>query len=413
MQKLKWIALLMGLCLLISGCQSGEKETVQNNEKTEIALDSSEQIRQQEMMKKCRSIFNDVEQEQWKDSLSRTREIVRRLGESGYCAIDTENQVDMTHPEELENVIRFAEKGKNGETVVFCKAAVLCVSPDGGLIQYCFYSEDDVVRYSETDYDYGNGRLSAAKTIRYEACVFNRTEEGYLMIEGHLMGEGDWYAPEEVHFALRLDPLEEQCREWNRRYILPVSYSLNNMFITEWNSDNYGDLDFYDVFERFYGEKNEKDFPYVMNHDLSVGEEYPVPSKELETVVQRHFSITDQELHNRLRYDPDRDCYLFRPRGAYEYDYADIPFPEVVSGNENEDGSLTLLVNAVYPNENNSRLFSHEVMVKETDGEVHYLSNHLLDGEDISRWWHENRYTDQEWEDRYKNQEGSSGEIEE
>lgn len=48
----------------------------------------------------------------------------------------------------------------------------------------------------------------------------------------------------------------------------------------------------------------------------------------------------------------------------------DIPYPEVVSYTENEDGSLTLLVNAVYANENTSRLFSHEVTVKDIDGKT-------------------------------------------
>ena len=56
---------------------------------------------------------------------------------------------------------------------------------------------------------------------------------------------------EEKHIALRVEHLDEECRELCAKYIEPVSYSLNNMFITSWNKDDYSNLDFYDIFDRF------------------------------------------------------------------------------------------------------------------------------------------------------------------
>ena len=80
-----------------------------------------------------------------------------------------------------------------------------------------------------------------------------------------------------------------------------------------------------------------------------------------------------------LRYNADTDSYIFRPRGFYEFDYAEIPYPEVQAYEENADGSVTLFVNAVYPNGNTSKLFTQKVTVKDEDGNIYYLSNEIDD----------------------------------
>ena len=64
-----------------------------------------------------------------------------------------------------------------------------------------------------------------------------------------------------------------------------------------------------------------------------------------------------------------------------EIDYAEIPYSEVVGCVQNADGSMTLTVNAVFPLKNTSRLFAHN-----SEGE---------------HWWHSDRYTDEEWQERY------------
>ena len=52
--------------------------------------------------------------------------------------------------------------------------------------------------------------------------------------------------------ALRVEPLDEKCRELNRCYILPVSYGKNNMFLINWNENDFGELNFYDLYDIFY-----------------------------------------------------------------------------------------------------------------------------------------------------------------
>ena len=45
--------------------------------------------------------------------------------------------------------------------------------------------------------------------------------------------------------GFRVEPLDEACRELNRKYVMPVGYAGNKLFITNWNQSDYSQLDFY------------------------------------------------------------------------------------------------------------------------------------------------------------------------
>lgn len=132
------------------------------------------------------------------------------------------------------------------------------------------------------------------------------------------------------------------------------------------------------------------------NMNLSIGNEYEIPADEFEAIIKQHYKISSEVLHMLLRYDSDKNVYIYRPRGFDEFDYAEVPYPEVVGYEENEGGSITLLVNAVYPNSNTSKLFSHEVTVLEEDGRIYYLANKIIGDEELDLWWHADRLTDGE-----------------
>ena len=99
--------------------------------------------------------------------------------------------------------------------------------------------------------------------------------------------------------------------------------------------------------------------------------------------------------------------YGYRPRGFYEVEYPDIPYPEVVSYTENEDGTITLIVNAVYPNGNTSVAYSHKTVIRPLDGDCfQYVSNQMLSSEDERvTWWHSDRLTKEEWLEIYVSEE--------
>jgi len=106
--------------------------------------------------------------------------------------------------------------------------------------------------------------------------------------------------------------------------------------------------------------------------------------------------------------------YEYRPRGFYEAEYPDIPYPEAVSYTENPDGTITLVVHAVYPNGNDSMAYSHRTVIRPLNENCfQYVSNQMLpsflsDGmeggsseDDSNIWWHSSRLTKEEWIETY------------
>lgn len=323
---------------------------------------------------------------------------VRLLGEAGCVAVDSENKLDMTC---YEKMLSFVEAVNNGKDAA---VKVIVVPYLEGYSIYSFSTHNGTVHVMQSYYSVQEDRMTETERYAYDADYFAYTEEGYLMIEGQWHLEEQYLltlSDGEEHLALRVEPLPSENRLIGNRYIASVGYAINNMFITDWNRDDFGKLDFYDIFQVFYQENYGKQFPYVMSADLSVGAEYRISAKEFEEVVTTHIPVAAEALRERLRYDSQDNCYLFRPRGYREFDYPDIPYPEVISCEANEDGSVTLTVRAVYPSDNTADLFTHRVTLREQDGKVFYESNEIIDVESIDTRWHADRFTDEEWEAFY------------
>ena len=57
-----------------------------------------------------------------------------------------------------------------------------------------------------------------------------------------------------VKLDFRVQPLDKTCRELNRKYVMPLGYALNNLLITNWDNQNYTELDFLMIFANTWSE---------------------------------------------------------------------------------------------------------------------------------------------------------------
>ena len=108
-------------------------------------------------------------------------------------------------------------------------------------------------------------------------------------------------------------------------------------------------------------------------------------------------------LRRKTTYFSEDTAYEYRPRGFYEVEYPDIPYPEVVRYTENQDGTITLIINAVYPNGNTSAAFSHRTVIRPINEDCfQYVSNQMIFLENQrDTWWHSERLTKEEWLEIY------------
>ena len=390
------------LILSISGCSDAppEENTVSETVIDVQAIQEESEEDADEIISVCIDLYEKAEEENKLADLETIRSIVNRLGENGYSAVDSRNQINMTEP---EKVVEFCEKVDAQEEA---EITILEVSYLGGFVKYDLHTKDGNVDVVRSYYKYENGDMHREVTGSYQAEYWNYTEEGYLMFSGV------WFSEElyvltlsgaEEHTALRVQPLDETYRVLSRKYLRPISFEQNNMFIVDWSEDDFGDLNFYDMYDILYPKVNGQYVPYAADDNLSVSAVYQIPKEEFESVIMKYFNIDSETLQSKTVYYSENSTYEYKPRGFEEVEYPEYPYSEVVGFSENSDGTITLTANVVFPYAGDSKVYAHEVVVRPLeDGGVQYVSNQIIPSEDnFEETWHTPRLTLEEWEELY------------
>ena len=396
------VAISFVLILSISGCSDAppEENTVSETVIDVQAIQEKSEEDADEIINICIELYEKAAEENKLADLETIRGIVNRLGENGYPAVDSRNQVNMT---EAEQVLEFCEKVDAQEEA---EITILEVRYLGGFVKYDLHTKDGNVDVVRSYYKYENGNMKREVTGNYQAEYWNYTEEGYLMFSGVLFSEELYVltlSGAEEHTALRVLPLDETYRELSRKYLRPIGFEQNNMFIVDWSEEDFGDLNFYDMYDILYPKVNGQYVPYVADDNLSVSAVYQIPKAEFESVIMKYFNIDSETLQSKTVYYSEDSTYEYKPRGFEEVEYPEYPYSEVVGFTENSDGTITLTANVVFPYAGDPKVYAHEVVVRPLeDGGVQYVSNRIIPSEDNYReTWHTPRLTLEEWEELY------------
>ena len=400
--RIGFIAISIMMLLSVSGCSDTHLEDEQVVE-SEIAVQDQQQNvkdNEDEIIEICSQLYKKASEENKIADLETVRIIVNQFGENGYPAVDSRNQIDMTEAEQVERFCEMVDTQEEAEITI------IEVSYLGGFVKYDLETKDGNVDVVRSYYKYENGNMKREVTGSYQAEYWNYTEDGYLMFSGV------WFSEElyvltlsgaEEHTALRVQPLDETYRELSRKYLLPIGFEQNNMFIVDWSEDDFGDLNFYDMYDLLYPKVNGTYTPYVADDNLGVGAVYRIPKDDFESVIMAYFNIDSETLQSKTIYYAEDETYEYKPRGFEEVEYPEYPYSEVVGFTENSDGTLTLTANVVFPYAGDSKVYAHEVVVRPLEnGSVQYVSNRIIPSEDNYReTWNTPRLTAEEWEEIY------------
>lgn len=380
----------------ISGCKGNTEEPV--------ASESVEIVDERKIDDNFINIPIDIYVEAAKNNeltdMETVCKVIKRFGECGYEAVDCENRVDMT---QMQSVMDFCDSVENQKEA---EVTIIQVSSLGGFSVYHLQTENGVVHVKRCYYGYKDGIMKSEDEGEYQTDYWRYTDDGYLMFSGTYFSEELYVltlSSAEEHVAFRILPLDAKCRELNEKYLLPIGYELNNMFLVDWNEDDFGDLNFYDMFDLLYPKLHNEKFPYVADDNLGIGAVYHIPKTEFENVIMEYFNIDSETLQSKTVYDSEDSTYEYKPRGFEEVEYPEYPYSEVIGYTENSDGTITLTANVVFPYSGNSKVYAHEVVIRPLeDGRVQYVSNRIIPSEDNSEeTWHTPRLTAEEWEELY------------
>lgn len=292
------------LLFVISGCGNVpkmEEYSLETANDEPVSLEKSKED-EDKMINLCTGVYDKAAGDNKLSDLETVRSIVNCFGENGYSAVDSKNQIDMT---QAERVKRFCEKVDSHREA---EIMILVIDYMSGFTVYDFHTKGGTVEGVRSYYEYNNGAVQKNFMGNYRVEEWSYTEEGYLMFSGAYYSE-EVYAltlsETEEYVALRAEPLDETCRKLTRKYLLPIGFEQNNLFITDWSEEEFGEVDFYDMYDILYRNINGGNVPYGAEDSLGAGAVYRIPKDEFERVIMAYFKIDSETLQSKTVYYPE------------------------------------------------------------------------------------------------------------
>ncbi len=284
-------------------------------------------------------------------SSEQRKAVVEQLGNDGLVSVAED--VNMQNPERVEAFYTDYLNGQESMVTVFD------VQRDGliGVLTFVYRKGQLQAYYIGVQWkEDGTPEIQSISTNN--VAEIKLTEKGYFI-----------YAYETViaHGCIRqywrISPLSEKCRELTKKYISGLSYLDLDVLAKDWDSSNAGDILTPSLYGAIYRIHIGKILPYDTRR---------IPAEEYESIMTTYFPVTAGQLRERCGYDEDSDSYEYEKMHVTQYP----PFGEVVDYTENADGTITLIVDGVWPDHNTDLAFRNTVVVQPfEDGTFRYLSN--------------------------------------
>ena len=143
------------LILSVSGCSDAppEEDTVSETVIDIQAIPEDSKENAEEIINICIDLYKKAAEENKIADLETIRSIVNCLGENGYPAVDSRNQINMTDP---EKVVEFCEKVDAQEEA---EITILEISYLGGFVKYDLHTKGGNVDVVRSYYKYENGNM--------------------------------------------------------------------------------------------------------------------------------------------------------------------------------------------------------------------------------------------------------------
>ena len=168
----------------------------------------------------------------------------------------------------------------------------------------------------------------------------------------------------------------ELLQKINAKYVYGVSATPKRGDSLDWIIYMLlGPLDYNGMFEYLYGMKYGEKFN---------SEDYPngIPKEEFENLIMEYLPITAEQMREYAVFDEEKQTYYWMRLGCFDYapTFFGTSLPEVVDIKENEDGTVTLTVEAVCDMVIcDDAVITPELTVRlAEDGSFQYLGNEIL-----------------------------------
>lgn len=402
MNKINILASLLIIILFTSGCSGTGKEgqdsiRTPSIEKMDVYSEEPEENEEQEnldyeiktismeqeekekiskdllsIVEKCKDIYIQADKGQNSNIIlddAVVQQMIERVAADGYSVTCGDDDYNMQNYEMVNEKLLRAKEGDEVETEFY-------VINTSGVFSYNylqFMDDELIVTYVSAMFD-DNIKPQINYMDRVQVYQWEYTEKGWLIWEKALSRNQEM----DMHVFHRILPLEDKCREIAQKCIAPVSYFCNNLFLTDWDMEHLDQVEFNDLFDFLYSMKTGNRLDSA---------KYPegIPKEEFESIVQTYFDITTEDLQEYAKYNESKEVYPWSAIGAWNRVQQFQPFPEVVKCVENEDGTLSVYVEAIFVELGVDCSFSHIVTIREDENGGWVYCGNKVDWDDAYR----------------------------
>ena len=142
---------------------------------------------------------------------------------------------------------------------------LLLVQSDGDVVRCDLSAVDGEIEIYCYILSFEEGVPVTDESYRFVCYVWEYSDNGYLFLEKYRPKDLDGVP---MNMAIRVKPLDEKCRQYNRKYVESIGYNSNNLFITDWSEEDYGNLDCAFSHELTVCQLEDGSFQYVSNRVL-------------------------------------------------------------------------------------------------------------------------------------------------
>ena len=359
--------------------KSAEEEAAEQWEKGyDLPVDEQEREEAETDCKKQMELYLDIYETADKGIASNVAlddqtvlKMQRKLKDAGCPVTTMVTYSNMENYESVDSFLKECMEGKSGSAVIYE------VHNDGGLgrMKFIFDGTDMYVVSAGSVWN-KNGKSGMSYISYTRIKEWKYTDKGWFCYELCVPEPPEVTEIVDGSCLVRIKPLTKEQREMSEKCVQGLGYQGNNLLCSNWDTDHMEKLDYNGIYEYLYAMKHQKAFD---------AEDYPngIPKEEFESLIMEYLPVTAEQIQEYAVFDEKNQTYVWVRLGCLNYapTFFGTSLPEVIDIKENEDGTVTLTVDAVCDMVIcDDAVITHELTVKfADDGSFQYLGNKILD----------------------------------
>ena len=260
-----------------------------------------------------------------------------RIKEKGYPVTTMKAYAAMENYKRVEAFLKNCQDEKAGSVVLYE------LHSDGGIgrDKFIFDGKDMYLisacaTWNSND-TYGMSYISYARIKEWKY-----TEKGWFGYELCVPEPPEVTEIVDGSCLVRIKPMTKEQREMSEKCVQGLGYQGNNLLCSNWDADHMEKLDYNGMYEYLFAMKYHKAFD---------AEDYPngIPKEEFESLIMEYLPVTAEQIQEYAVFDEKNQTYVWVRLGCLNYapTFFGTSLPEVIDIKENEDGTVTLTVDAV------------------------------------------------------------------